>query len=258
MNPEYLSQLLRRGDMGGALVLTGLAVAFGLGAVHALSPGHGKTIVAAYLVGSRGTVRHALLLGAVVTFTHTVSVFALGLGTLFLSQYVLPDRIAPVLGVISGISIVWIGAVLLLKRLRVLSGHGHTHSHGHDHAHPHEHVHPHEHGEVSTGSLIALGASGGLVPCPSALVLLLSAVAVSRVALGLVLLVAFSAGLAAVLMAIGVVALYARQLLGNGDKAAHSPFFRYVPVFSAAVILGVGLLMTGVAAGIVRPGLFVG
>jgi ABC-type nickel/cobalt efflux system permease component RcnA len=89
-------------------------------------------------------------------------------------------------------------------------------------------------------------------------VLLLSAVAVSRVALGLVLLVAFSAGLAAVLMVIGVVALYARQMLGNSDKAAHSPFLRYVPVFSAAVILGVGLLMTGVAAGIVRPGFFVG
>lgn len=260
MNPEYLSQLLRRGDLGPGVMAAGLAVACGLGAVHALSPGHGKTIVAAYLVGTRGTVRHALLLGAVVTFTHTISVFALGLGTLFLSQYVLPDRIVPALGLVSGLSIVWIGAALLWRRVRNLHGHAHDHGHVHDHGHPHSHDHPHHHGadEVSTASLIALGASGGLVPCPSALVLLLSAVALGRTAAGLVLLVAFSLGLAAVLMGIGVLVLYAKTLLPARERAVGHPFFRYLPVVSAAVILCVGLLMTGAAAGLFRPGAFVG
>ena len=120
-----------------SMVLLGLVVAFGLGAIHALSPGHGKTIVAAYLVGSRGTVKHALFLGGMVTFTHTISVFFLGLTTLFLSQYVLPEKIIPVLGAISGISIVWIGGMLLYQRARRLRGHEHVHDHPHSHDHDH-------------------------------------------------------------------------------------------------------------------------
>ena len=171
--------------VGLGLVLIGLVVAFGLGAIHALSPGHGKTIVAAYLVGSRGTMGHAAFLGAMVTFTHTISVFALGLGTLLLSQYIVPEKIIPWLGAISGLSIVAIGASLFYKRLlrlRATADHHHPHHshdhehdhHHHDHDHPHEHAHDHEHGphththvpegDVTLGSLIALGASGGLVP----------------------------------------------------------------------------------------------
>src|SRR5207248_712444 len=106
---DFLSQLLNKREIGLGLVLMGLAVAFGLGAIHALSPGHGKTIVAAYLVGARGTFKHAIFLGGMVTFTHTISVFFLGFVTLFLSQYVLPEKIYPVLGAISGMSIVWLG-----------------------------------------------------------------------------------------------------------------------------------------------------
>src|SRR6266568_5177279 len=105
------------------LTLIGMAVAFGLGAVHAMSPGHGKTIVAAYLVGSRGTFKHAIFLGGMVTFTHTASVFALGFVTLFLSRYVLPETLFPVLGAISGLSIVWVGAALFFRRLRGARGH---------------------------------------------------------------------------------------------------------------------------------------
>ncbi|HWB96413.1 MAG TPA: hypothetical protein VG672_06915, partial [Bryobacteraceae bacterium] len=103
---DFLSRLLHQGEIGWGLMLAGVAVAFGLGAMHALSPGHGKTIVAAYLVGTRGTFQHAIFLGGMVTFTHTISVFALGLTTLFLSQYVLPEKIFPILGAISGLSIV--------------------------------------------------------------------------------------------------------------------------------------------------------
>jgi nickel/cobalt transporter (NicO) family protein len=257
---DFLSQLLNRREITWRLALLGLAVAFGLGAIHALSPGHGKTIVAAYLVGTRGTVKHAIFLGGMVTFTHTISVFFLGFVTLYLSQYVLPEKIFPVLGAISGISIVWIGAILLYKRAMRLRGHTDdhhpvhdlSHSHDHDHGDGHRHSHVPE-GDVTLGSLIALGASGGLVPCPSALVLLLSSIALGRVGLGLVLLVSFSAGLAMVLMSIGLLVLYAKHLLPDQEKASRHPAFRLIPVFSAAIIVCIGLVMTAVSLGVVRP-----
>jgi nickel/cobalt transporter (NicO) family protein len=241
-----------------------MVVAFGLGAIHALSPGHGKTIVAAYLVGARGTAKHAAFLGAMVTFTHTISVFFLGFVTLFLSRYVLPEKIYPVLGAVSGLSIVWIGAMLFFRRMRSARGgpthgrhhhHDHSHQHGsftHDHGDGHVHSHVPE-GDITLSSLVALGASGGLVPCPSALVLLLSSVALGRVALGLTLLVAFSAGLAVVLMGIGMAVLFAKHLLPDSQKTANNFAFRYLPVASAGIIVCAGVLMTGVALGVIRP-----
>ena len=263
MQGDFLSQLLHRGETGFGLILLGMVVAFGLGAMHALSPGHGKTIVAAYLVGARGTFSHAIFLGGMVTFTHTISVFFLGLTTLFLSQYVLPEKIFPVLGAISGLSIVWIGGMLLYKRARRLRGHVGQHDHGHHHDHDHDHGHggPHSHlpeGDVTLGSLIALGASGGLVPCPSALVLLLSSIALGRVGLGLLLLVAFSTGLAIILMGIGVLVLYAKHLLPDSEKTAAHPAFRIIPVVSAVLIVCIGLLMTGVSLGWIQPNRLVG
>lgn len=250
---DFLSQLLHRRELGMGLLLAGLGVAFILGAIHALSPGHGKTLVAAYLVGTHGTVKHALLLGGVVTFTHTISVFFLGFVTLFLSQYVLPEKISTVLGAISGITIVWIGATMLYKRVARLRGGGSRHGHDHGHTHgPGGHSHVPE-GDVTLGGLIALGASGGLVPCPSALVLLLSAIALERVGLGMILLVSFSAGLAVVLMAIGVVVIYAKHWLPDTEQAVRHPAFRLIPVFSAGLIVCIGLVMTGVSLGVIRP-----
>jgi nickel/cobalt exporter len=254
---DYLSRLLHRTEIGWGLTLIGIAVAFGLGSVHALSPGHGKTIVAAYLVGSRGTFKHAIFLGAMVTFTHTASVFLLGFVTLFLSKYVLPETLFPILGAISGLSIVWVGATLFFRRLRGARGHSHHH-HGHDHSHTHDHGdgHTHSHvpeGEITLTSLIALGASGGLVPCPSALVLLLSAISLGRTGLGMLLLVGFSAGLAMVLMGMGVLVLCVGNLLPASRKAAGSKAFRLLPVASAALITCIGLVMTGVSLGIIRP-----
>src|SRR6476660_5295429 len=155
MHADYLAQLLHQPQLSAGWLLAGIAVAFWLGAMHALEPGHGKTIVAAYLVGSRGNMKHAALLGAIVTFTHTISVFLLGLGTLLLSSYIVPEKIIPVLGVISGISIVLIGGWLFYKRWRAFRhaqahalGH-HHHHHDHDH---HHHHHDHDHGHAHSHS----------------------------------------------------------------------------------------------------------
>jgi ABC-type nickel/cobalt efflux system permease component RcnA len=241
---DYLARLLHQGDIGWGVLLAGVVVAFALGAIHALSPGHGKTIVAAYLVGTRGSPIHAVFLGGMVTFTHTVTVFFLGFATLFLSRYVLPERIYPVLGAVSGISIVWIGAVLLYKRAAAIPHHHHHHHHGDGHVHSHSHI---PEGKVGMASLVTLGASGGLVPCPSALVLLLTAVSLGRTGLGLVLLLAFSAGLAVVLTAIGLVVLYAKHWLPDGHKTASHAVFRYLPVVSAAIIVCIGAAMTWVS-----------
>jgi nickel/cobalt exporter len=277
---DALTRLLHQQQITPWMIAAGLGIAFVLGAAHALTPGHGKTIVAAYLVGSRGTLKHAAFLGAMVTFTHTVSVFLLGLATLFLFQYVVPQKVTQVLGAISGLSIVAIGGWMLYKRLR---GAGHTHSHSHDddhahvhshahghehhhHDHPHDHVHKHTHShdhshgpgghthmpdEMSWSGLAALGASGGLVPCESALVLLLTAIALRRVGLGLLLLVSFSLGLALVLMAIGILVIYAKNLLPSSSGG--NPFFRWMPVASAAVVMLLGVVMTGVSLGWIRP-----
>jgi ABC-type nickel/cobalt efflux system permease component RcnA len=241
---DYLSRLLHQADLRWGVMLLGLAAAFAFGAVHALSPGHGKTLVAAYLVGSRGTPKHAIFLGLMVTFTHTISVFALGLTTLYLSRFVLPERITPVLGAISGLTIVWVGATLLYKRATA-SGAPPANPLMHDHGDGH--VHTHVPDDVSMGGLIALGASGGLVPCPSALVLLLTSVSLNRVTLGLTLLVAFSAGLAVVLSAVGLVVLYAKHLIPESVAERRNRFFRWMPVASAAVVTCIGIAMTWVS-----------
>jgi len=268
MHADYLAQLLHQPQLSAGWLLAGIAVAFWLGAMHALEPGHGKTIVAAYLVGSRGNMKHAALLGATVTFTHTISVFLLGLGTLLLSSYIVPEKIIPVLGVLSGVSIVLIGGWLFYQRWRAFlharahalghhhhhdpdhHHHSHDHDHGHDHTHAHSHTHDgHTHGpvpqgDITFGSLMALGASGGLVPCPAAMVLLLSAIAIGRIGLGLVLLLAFSLGLAGVLMAIGMLVIHAKNWLPESAKSGQHPLLRFAPVASAFVILCVGVWMT--------------
>src|SRR5271154_5668635 len=132
---DALTRVLHQQELTPWMIAAAIGIAFVLGAAHALTPGHGKTIVAAYLVGSRGTLKHAAFLGAMVTFTHTVSVFALGLATLFLFRFVMPEKITEWLGVISGLSIVAIGLWMAHKRLRAAS-HPHVHTHTHDHDHP--------------------------------------------------------------------------------------------------------------------------
>ena len=288
---DALSDMLRSEELSLGLIVAALALSLFLGAAHGLEPGHGKTIVAAYLVGARGTVGNALFLGGVVTLTHTFSVILLGLVALFASQYVLPEQIFPYLGTASGLLIIGLGTWLLVNHLRGRGpgfghshgehhhGHSHTHEeehhhdhshsyeehhhehphgehhHGHDHTHEEEHHHDHSHSyeehhghsheipnKVTLGSLLTLGISGGIVPCPGALVILLLAVALHRIAFGLLLLVAFSVGLAAILIAIGVLIVKARPLVErfSGDGR----WIQRLPIASAVVIIVVGCAIT--------------
>jgi ABC-type nickel/cobalt efflux system permease component RcnA len=226
--------LVGRDQLGFWVIAASLGAALFWGMAHALSPGHGKTIVTAYLVGQRGTPRHAVLLGLVVTATHTVGVFALGAITLLLSRFIVPDQLYPWLNLVSGLLVVVIGASVLRARWR----HSRAHAHEHDH---HHHHHGHEDG-LSRRSLVAVGISGGLLPCPSALVVLLAAISLHRVAFGMLLVVAFSAGLALTITGIGLAAVLARgafrRLSFNGRALS------LLPTASALVILAAGLLMT--------------
>jgi nickel/cobalt exporter len=227
-------------DLGVGAVLLALLLAAFWGAAHALTPGHGKAIVAGYLVGSRGRPRHAVFLGLIVTVTHTVGVFALGLVTLLLSQFIVPERLYPWLTVVSGLLVIAVGASVLRRRLRQRSAHAHAQHH--DHHHHHE--------ELGARGLLGVGVAAGLLPCPSALVVLLSAIALHRIALGLALIFAFSVGLAATITSIGLVAVLARGAFRR--LQLDGPLVGALPSLSALLILAVGIGLTVKAL----PGVF--
>jgi nickel/cobalt exporter len=252
---------LTSGNDHGLLILLLLGSAFVWGALHALSPGHGKAMVAGYLAGSRGRAKDAALLGLTVTITHTSAVFALGLVTLAASAYVLPEDLYPWLGVASGALVIAIGLWAIWTRLRRwramraehdhghhhMNGHNHTHGHGHTHNHGHTHSHPPSDAPITTRSLIALGVSGGIVPCPSALVVLVAAISQHRLGLGLALILAFSVGLAATLTAVGLAVLHGGRLIQRlrperrlfGGRVAG-----VLPALSATLIVVAGGLIT--------------
>jgi ABC-type nickel/cobalt efflux system permease component RcnA len=191
-------------------------------------------MVAAYLVGTRGTARHALALGATVTIAHTVGVFALGVVTLALSQYVLPEQLYPWLNLASGLLVVGIGLTVLRARVRHLRARRHAHHHHH-----HHHDVP---DRITWKGLVAMGASAGIIPCPSALVVLLGAIAQHRVALGLLLITAFSLGLAATLSGLGVLVVHAKRLTARIDTSGR--VIAVLPALSTVAILGLGLALT--------------
>jgi ABC-type nickel/cobalt efflux system permease component RcnA len=234
------TRLIARGRLTPLVVLASLAAALFWGAAHALSPGHGKSIVTAYLIGRRGRARDAAVLGGIVTVTHTIGVFALGLVTLALSQWIVPDRLYPWIDLVAAMLVITIGAGVLRARLV----HARAHAHGHEHHHQ-------GHGKRSSGrSLVAVGVSGGLLPCPSALVVLLAAISLHRVAFGLVLIVAFSLGLALSITGIGLVAVLARNAFTR--RSFDGLVVRALPVASALVILAAGVAMAASALPKVR------
>jgi ABC-type nickel/cobalt efflux system permease component RcnA len=267
------TELVSARNLGFWFLFTAALIAAGLGVLHALEPGHGKTIVAAYLVGSKGTARHAVLLGLTVTVAHTAGVYLLGAITLFASKYIVPEQLYPWLGIISGITIAVLAAYLMIRAWTGEDG-DHRHEIGRAHSHwffslgrsrekQDDSQNLSELGalpgraakQVSLTQLLTLGITGGIVPCPAALVVLLGAFSLHRVAFGLFLIVAFSFGLAAVLIAIGLLMVYARQVLARW-KSDGSMARRWLPVASAGfmLILGLGIagrafLSTGVGSG---------
>jgi ABC-type nickel/cobalt efflux system permease component RcnA/Tol biopolymer transport system component len=275
---SILEGLLKRRTTSPAFVLAALLVAILLGTLHALSPGHGKTIVAAYLVGSQGKAYHAIALGTLVTLTHTGSVLALGLLTLAASRYLLAADFLPILELLSGLLIFFLGMGLLYPRLRDWRN-NHQHQRQMQNRPPlavrnatgggkrlvinqpiEESGPPHSHDpsafvyvprEPSQGnplaairwrSLVTLGISGGLVPCPDAIAILLIAVTINRIAFGMSLIVAFSIGLALILIAIGVLIVQGKRLFERlrwFDRIAYT-----MPVLSAVVVLAAGAVLT--------------
>jgi ABC-type nickel/cobalt efflux system permease component RcnA len=201
-------------------------------------------MIAAYLVGTRGKPRHAFMLGGTVTAAHTAGVFAIGFVTLALSQFIVPEQLYPWLTLASGLLVVAVGVGVLRQRLRARHGaHHHHHHHHHHHDHDHHH-HPHDDALTSKG-ILGVGVAAGLLPCPSALVVLLSAIALHRIGLGLALIVAFSVGLAATITAIGLVAVLARRAFGR--LSLNGPVIRALPAVSAVLILAVGVVITAKA-----------
>ncbi len=280
------TELVSARNMSFWFLFSAALIAAGLGALHALEPGHGKTIVAAYLVGTRGTSRHAVLLGLIVTAAHTAGVYLLGGITLYASRWIVPEQLYPWLGVISGLMIAGLASYLFLRACT-----GESEAHGHQAGQSHSHwfasltrsqfaartsaaalatapatapatvvtLEP-AHASVPLRQLLTLGITGGMVPCPAALVVLLSALSLHRVGLGLFLIVAFSLGLAAVLIVIGLLMVYARQFMARskGDGLVSQ---RWLPALSSGfmLLLGLGiaakgLLSTGIGSGFLSRG----
>ena len=251
--------------------------AFLWGAAHAMSPGHGKTLVGAYLMGEKATVRHALFLGFTTTVTHTLGVFILGGVTLLASRAFLPEQLFPWLSLLSGLLVVTIGGNLLRDRLNKQidlklhsnphseSHHHHSHDDSHAHSHSHDsthrhhshsggHIHSHvlPEGNISLKSLLALGVSGGLIPCPSALLLLLSSIALGQVGYGLILVLSFSLGLASVLTGLGLLLIYSKYLFKRLpiEKWTDQNSFKLkwimnvIPIVTATAITFIGLIIS--------------
>ena len=287
-------------------IIAALVISFVLGGLHALTPGHGKAIVAAYLVGSKGRIIDAVFLGIVVTFTHTFSVIALGVVMLVVQGFA-PEDIVPWLSLFSGVLIVGIGAWLFTKNMKAyysdgVHSHGHAHPHPHDHSHGHDHEHDddhghshdHDHGDHDHGhddehghaddhdhdhahdydhdhddhnhahglthshggrththavpsertgfwGLLSLGISGGIVPCVDALVGLLFAISLNKLVWGLIILCAFSLGLAAVLVAIGILMVMAKPLFER--FTGEGVWLQRLPIISAAVVVLLGAVL---------------
>ncbi len=328
------SDMIGQKDLSAGFVVLAMVFSVFFGAVHALSPGHGKTVVAAYLVGSRGTIYHAIFLGIVVTLTHVSSVLMIGLITLYFSEYIVPDKLFPIIEGSSGLLIVAIGLALFLRRYAAwqrirfaesmgLEIHAHHHPHPHDHSHPHVltvgaglksaptiheheheghphphvhdhlhdhdhlHVHDHPHPHVPTvgaglkpapaihehdheghphlhsdhtdhkhgpgththeipadatfRDLLMLGITGGIVPCPSAIVVLLVAIAMRRIVFGMAMIVFFSFGLAAVLITIGILMVTARRLLDRFQTKTGS--LQWLQIISPVLVMLIGFVI---------------
>ena len=264
-----VTSLFQAADLTPWVIVLSLLVAAGLGALHAVSPGHGKTVMAAYLVGSRGNARQAIGLGLTVTVSHTIGVLVLGFLVLSSAVIIPADKLYPILSVVSGAIVVVIGTYLLLMRVKAWRAqskaeHAHDEAHAHGHEHEHDHVHAaaapkpegwHEHDgrghthipqqQIGKRGLFALGLSGGMIPSVSALLVLIGSISIGRPAWGIVLTIAFGLGMAFVLVGIGFALVYARKFVERFPAARTLDLGRRVPVLSAVVVLIAGVLIAG-------------
>lgn len=254
MTQEFIKNALYAEQISLPIFFLILGIAFMLGAIHALAPGHGKSLMAAYLVGSAGRLRDAFLLALTITISHVFSVIVIGLLALALADFFWPERINRWIGLFSGIAISGIGLALFISRLSAQSiwpAHTHAHDrshrqnsepdHPHHQAHPHHHYHPDYRANTSSRSTIALGISGGIMPCPKAIVILLLAISLQRIALGITIILAFSLGLAAVLMTLGFLLVKAEHLVRNRMEMKR---WQLISVLGALVIILLGAFIT--------------
>jgi nickel/cobalt transporter (NicO) family protein len=272
---NQLSDMLARGTGDAGFVALTFLVAIFLGALHALEPGHGKTLLAVSLVGARATVKQAAILAAALTVAHTAGVLALGLAINIFKSYFVPEAIYPWITLLSGVAIAIIGARAVQRQLRLRQPLAHVHAHAHagtrvhEHGHVHHvHPHPHSHGHgagahthqhedveharahaipgsapLKFGATVLAAMSGGIAPCPAALVVLLAAVALNQVLYGIFVIVAFSFGLAATLTGLGIAVVRGAGWLR--DRPAFERFVQYGPLVSAVVIATIGAIMVG-------------
>ena len=255
--PLPLGALLRADLAPWLAVLLALA----LGVAHAASPGHGKALVAAYVVGTNGTPRQALTLGLTVAATHTVGVFVLGLVVLAAGEWILPDRFVAALSLGSGLLLTGLGLSLLRRAVthgRNAPAHHRHHAHDHEHADPHTHPHPHAHGDAGPRlrEFVALGLVGGMIPSVSALVVFLIAISTGRLLFGAVLIGAFGIGMALLLggLAAGTaaVARTVRTRPNPLQRALGRRIGRLVPIGSAGAVAATGVVvMLGAVPGLI-------
>jgi ABC-type nickel/cobalt efflux system permease component RcnA len=262
-----LPDIFRQADLTPMVMFLSLAAAAALGAGHALTPGHGKTLMAAYLVGTRGSTRHAIGLGAAVSVSHTAGILALAAIIVTATDVVAPDVVVRWSPVVAAISILLIGVWMLLGEVRRRRAgpaslaqdrsHDHDHHGPHPHDHPHDHGHDHPHGPIPTTitwrSLFLLGLAGGLIPSTSALLILLGSIATGRPAFGLVLVVAFGLGMAAVMSGLGLVVVTARDRFDRvGGGVGLTRVRSAMPLIASVVVVGFGIVLTAQALSAVR------
>lgn len=248
---DKLIALLQR-PWGLTVLATVTVLCFAWGAAHALMPGHAKTLVAACLISRHGSWWHAVLLAVVVTFTHTALVVALG-AILWVYQRTHP-QLGPTLqiwlGIIAGLLVAGMGLTLLWRAIIGRPGHHHHYDHPHSHEHPHPHPHDRQPDQITTRLLLLLGITGGMVPCPTAAIIMLLGIGAKVIPGALYAVGIFSLGLALTLMAVGFAALGSRRFAARlmADTSRHGELSRagqwllnrLLPAVSGLAVLALG------------------
>lgn len=223
---NFIQRTLQSSATNPLLAIIALGAAFLIGALHALTPGHNKTLTGSYLVGSRARLRDAVLLGATTALSHTASALVIGILAVSTIGQLVSTQYLQWVGIPSGALTMALGLYLLWKNTRgghTHNNHDHSHTHEHQHPHTHDHVHPHDHSHpapdtVTLGGLFVMGLMHGIVPTIDALAIILVALSVSQIALGVGLVVAYSVGIAGVLIAVGALFLRAQRVIVDNPR----------------------------------------